>query len=232
MAGAALAAQTACNSNFGLPDSGTEQAEHTTDLWRLYFLIALGIGALVWLLIIWSVVRYRRRSDAMPKQTMFNIPLEIVYTVVPLVIVGFLFVATLQTLNQVSALADEPDLTVEVTGFQWQWRFVYPERNIDTIGQTDDPAELVLPEQATVRIELTSADVIHSFWVPEFMIKRDAIPGQPNAFDMAVTDAGFYDSGRCVEYCGLNHDQMSFNVRVLPQAEFETWAADNRAGTP
>lgn len=193
---------------------------------------ALGVGALIWALIAWSVTRYRRRSDDLPKQTLFNLPLEIVYTVAPLLLVGFLFASTVRTIDQVGSIAQNPDLTVEVTGFQWQWRFVYPEQGIDIIGQTGSPAEMVLPQGATVRIELSSVDVIHSFWVPEFMIKHDAIPGQPVRFDMAVTRAGFFDSGRCVEYCGLNHDQMSFGVRVLPPAEFESWATANRGGTP
>jgi cytochrome c oxidase subunit 2 len=214
-----------CNYNFGLPESVTTQGDEVTKLWRIFTSTALVIGILVWGLILWSVVRYRRRSDALPKQTLFNIPVEIVYTTLPLVVVAFLFTATMRTTAEVNALSADPDLTVEVTGFQWQWRFNYPEHGIDIVGQTGRPAEMVLPEGATVRVVLSSTDVIHAFWLPEFLIKRDAIPGRVTQFDMQVTRSGTFDSGRCAEYCGLNHDDMIFTVKAVPQAEFDSWAA-------
>lgn len=212
-----------CNYSFGLPESATEQGNQVTDLWRIFTSTAIVVGGLVWGLILWSVLRYRRRSDELPKQTLFNIPLEVAYTLIPLVIVAFLLAATIRTTNQVTALTSEPDLTVEVTGFQWQWRFTYPEHGIDIVGSPGQPPELVLPLNATVRVELTSTDVIHAFWVPEFMVKWDAIPDRTFAFDMQMTSAGFFDSGRCAEYCGLNHDSMNFGVRVLPEPEFNDW---------
>lgn len=214
-----------CGYNFGLPESVTEQGDDITGLWRLFTSVAIVIGILVWGLILWSVVRYRRRSDELPKQTLYNIPVEVAYTTIPLVIVAVLFISTTRVIDSVNARVEDPDLTVEVTGFQWQWRFEYPEEGVTVVGETDRPAEMVVPQGATVRLKLTSTDVIHAFWLPEFMIKRDAIPGRVTEFDMTVTQAGIFDSGRCVEYCGLNHDDMRFTVRSVPQAEFDSWAA-------
>jgi cytochrome c oxidase subunit 2 len=215
-----------CNSNFGMPESVTEQGDTVTELWRFFALTAAGVGALVWGLILWSIVRYRRRSDELPKQTLFNIPMEILYTTVPLVLVAVLFTVSMRATEQVNSRVENPDVTIDVTGFQWQWRFGYQEEGVEIVGQTDEPAEMVVPVGATVRVNLTSTDVIHAFWLPEFMIKKDAMPFRVNEFDMKVTTAGTFDSGRCVEYCGLNHDDMRFTVRAVPQGEFDAWVND------
>lgn len=228
VAASGLLLLSGCSYNFGLPESVTVQGDEVTRIWRIFTSIALVIGLLVWGLILWSVIRYRRRSDELPKQTLYNIPIELVYTTLPLLVVAFLFSVTMQGVDRVNALASDPDLTVEVTGFQWQWRFNYPEHGIDVVGEVDRPAVMVLPEGATVRVVLSSTDVIHAFWLPEFLIKRDAIPGRVTQFDMKVTQTGTFDSGRCAEYCGLNHAQMNFTVEAVPQAEFDAWAAANR----
>ncbi len=149
--------------------------------------------------------------------------MEILYTVVPLILVGVLFTVSIRGTETVNALAASPDLTIDVTGFQWQWRFDYQQEGVDVVGETEAPAEMVVPVGATVRINLTSTDVIHAFWLPEFLIKTDAIPHRVNEFDMTVTKAGTYDSGRCAEYCGLNHDKMRFTVNAVSQSEFDDW---------
>jgi cytochrome c oxidase subunit 2 len=228
----ALVTLAGCNSNFGLPEIASDQGAEVARLWRLFFLAALGVGGLVAGLILWSALRYRRRSDELPKQTLFNIPLEVTYTVIPLVIVAILFASTMRATSKVNELAPDPDLVVEVTGFQWQWRFNYPDQGVDIIGATDQPAEMVVPVGSTVRVLLTAADVIHAFYVPEFGVKRDAIPGRETPFDMKVTRAGTFTSGRCAEYCGLNHDKMSFTVRAVPRDEFDSWAAGQTGGRP
>lgn len=215
---------TGCSSNFGLPEAASEQAADTVQLWRLFFITAMAVGGLVAGLILWSALRYRRRSDELPKQTLFNIPLEVTYTLIPLVIVAILFTSTMRATSKVNELAPDPDLVVEVTGFQWQWRFNYPKQAVDIVGELERPAQLVVPVGATVRVLLTATDVIHAFYVPEFAVKRDAIPGRVTPFDMTVTRPGTFESGRCAEYCGLNHDKMSFTVRAVSQAEFDAWA--------
>jgi cytochrome c oxidase subunit II len=224
MAALCLIVLSGCNYNFGMPESVTEQGDAVVETWRFFSLAAAGVGILVWGLILWSVVRYRRRSDELPKQTLYNIPMEILYTTIPLMLVAVLFTVSIRGTQVANARSENPDLTIDVTGFQWQWRFDYRDMDAEVVGQTDTPAEMVVPVGATVRINLTSTDVIHGFWLPEFMIKKDAIPHRVNEFDMTVTAAGTFDSGRCVEYCGLNHDDMIFTVRAVSQAEFDAWA--------
>lgn len=229
LAPAALLMLGGCRSNLGLLPPASRQALDVSRLWRLFFLVALAVGVGVWGLIAWAVVVYRRRSDELPKQTPFNIPLEIVYTIVPLIIVGFLFAATMRVTGRTQNLSRNPDLVVEVTAFQWQWRFRYPGQNVEVLGQTGGPAEMVLPVGATVRMVLTSADVIHAFFVPNFMVKRDAIPGRTTTFDLKVTRSGTF-TGRCAEYCGLDHDRMTFTVRAVSRSEFDAWAGAQRQG--
>jgi len=220
-------------SNFGMPPSGSANGPAVHNLWRLFVVVAGAVGAVVWGLIAWSVIAYRRRSEELPKQTHFNIPIEVAYTAIPVVIVIFLFATTLSTLAKTERLSSRPDLVIEATSFQWQWRFHYPDRGVDVVGQTNHPAEMVLPAGATVRIVLTSADVIHAFFVPEFVVKHDAIPGRRTTFDIKATRPGVFDSGRCTVFCGLNHDRMTFSVKVLSRSEFESWMAANQtARTP
>ena len=227
MASAGLVVLAGCGPNFGLPESVTEQGDATTDVWRFFTLAAALVGGLVWALIIYAAFRFRRRSDVLPKQTLVNIPMEILYTTVPLILVAVLFTVSMKGTEVVNARSENPDVTIDVTGFQWQWRFDYQDEGVDIVGETDLPAELVVPVGATVRINLTSTDVIHAFWLPEFLIKKDAIPHRMNEFDMNVTKAGTFDSGRCAEYCGLNHDDMRFTVRAVTQSEFDEWVGQN-----
>jgi len=216
------------NSNFGMPKSATVVGGETARLWRLFFIVAVAVGIFVWGLIAWSVIAYRRRSGELPKQTHFNIPMEVAYTVVPVVMVIFLFAATMSTLGKTQKQSSHPDLVVETTGFRWQWRFHYPEQNVDVVGATGRPPTMVVPTGTTVRIVLTSADVIHGFFVPEFMIKHDAIPGRRTSFDLKIPKPGKFDSGRCTVFCGLDHDRMSFSVQAVSPAEFKAWAASNK----
>jgi len=218
-------------ADFGLPSSVSSQGEEVAHLWRLFATVALVIGLLVWGLIGWSVIAYRRRGDELPKQTHFNIPIEIAYTAIPFVIVAFLFAATMRGLTNIERKSSRPDVVIEVTGFQWQWRFHYPNQGINVVGTTDQPAEMVVPAGAKVRVSLTSTDVIHAFYVPEFLVKHDAIPGRRTQFDLEVTETGNFPSGRCAEFCGLNHDRMTFTVRALPRAEFDAWASSASAAS-
>jgi cytochrome c oxidase subunit 2 len=145
---------------------------------------------------------------------------------VPLVIVAVLFAATLRTEARVSEVAGRPDLEIEVVGFQWQWQFTYENLGVVVVG--DDPAnrpELVLPAGAKVRFVLRTNDVVHSFWVPGFLYKRDLIQGVDNVIDVDVDRVGTYD-GRCAEFCGLDHYRMTFTVRVVEPDEFDQWLVD------
>lgn len=217
----------ACGSGpgFGAPDPASREAEDTLDLWRGSVWTALAVGALVWALVVWSVLRYRRRNDDLPSQAPENIPLEIAYTVAPILIVAVLFGFTVLTQERVTALEAEPDVVVEVTGFQWSWEFAYPELDVVVESDATEVPRLVLPVGATVRFELRSTDVNHSFWVPEFLTKRDLIPGLENRLDVEVTREGTW-TGRCAEFCGLDHWRMAFAVEAVPQAEFDAWVEE------
>ncbi|CAN5863729.1 cytochrome c oxidase subunit II [soil metagenome] len=215
--------------SFGAPEPRSTQGESILDLWRGSIIAALLVGALVWGLIIWSVLRYRRRDDDVPDQTPENIPIELFYTIIPVLIVAGLFFFTVAVERDVTDTVDDPDLTVEVVGFQWQWQFTYPDEDIVITGEaTGYPPELVLPIGETVRFELMAADVNHSFWVPDFLYKRDLIPGVDNEIDVEVTEAGTY-TGRCAEFCGLDHYKMNFTVRAVSPDEYDTWVDERQA---
>lgn len=225
-----LGALGACSDgpDFGVPDPVTEQGRDIAELWHGSAVAGLVVGAVVWGLIIWSVVRYRRRSDALPSQTPHNIPLEVFYTVVPLLVIAGLVAFTIPTQDRITHVDEEPDLVVDVVGFQWSWEFRYPQHDVvvRTAGSdVDDRPELVLPVGQVVRFDLVTRDVVHSFWVPEFLAKRDLIPGVDNAVQVRIEEEGTW-RGRCAEFCGLDHWKMLFEVRAVPAEEFERWLAD------
>jgi len=229
-AGAALAlllSTTACDARFGFPEARSEQGRTILGLWRFSFIVAAVVGGLTLGLILWSVFRYRAKDDEhIPRQTELHLPLEILYTVVPLVIVAVLFGVTFRAQRDIDRKATGDVLLVEVTGFQWQWRFHYPQQAVTLVGgptapEVADPGPtLVLPVGRPVRVVLTSTDVIHAFWVPDFLFKKDNIPGRRNEFELTVRDAGSY-VGRCAEFCGLNHDRMTFKVQAVPAEQFD-----------
>jgi len=184
---------------------------------------------------VFAVVRYRRRSDMLPPQFHGNNLLEVVWTVVPLLIVATLFVLTWGVLTRVDAHADNPRVTVNVIGFQWQWQFTYQGERVPlaagqkpqdlTIkGTIAKPPVMYLPVGEPIRFNAEGQDVIHSFYVREFLFKRDAFPGHVNTFDLTITKPGDY-GGQCTEYCGLAHQAMRFTVRAVSRPEFEAWLA-------
>lgn len=215
-------------NNDGLPSPLTEQADTIAELWSVFVVISLAVFALIVFLILYVSVRYRRRDDKLPPQTHYRIGIEIAYTVIPLLLIAALFVVTLRTIRTVEATTNSPDLVVDVIGFQWQWQFTYPDSGVVIIGDDDtDPPELVLPSGSSVRFNLESRDVIHSFWIPGFLFKRDLIPGSPSSFDVDVLDeTGFYDSGACAEFCGLYHGRMTFTVRIVTASDFDSWLVE------
>jgi cytochrome c oxidase subunit II len=197
-----------------------------SDLWRGGVMTALVVGAIVLSLIIFTVLRYRRRGrDDEPSQRQYVIPLEIVYTIIPIVIVLVLFGFSWVVQDKVDALSKNPDVTIDVQGFQWQWQFHYRDEDITVTGVPDHRPVMVLPVNETIRLVLTSRDVIHSFYVPGFLFKRDVIPTITNQFDLQVEKAGTY-RGYCAEFCGLNHARMTFTVHAVSKAEYDDWVAE------
>lgn len=228
-----------CSSTLGAPDAVTEQGDEFVALWRGFLVTAAVIGLIVYGLIVYVVVRYRRRAgddpDHVPSQHQYQVPLEIAYTIVPIVIVAALFAVTVVGENRITRTDPNPDLTVQVVGFQWQWQFNYTDvggsgpTGVSVSGSAETTPELVLPVGRTVRFDLVANDVNHSFWVPEFLQKRDLIPGVDNHIDIEVTEPGQW-VGRCAEFCGLDHWQMDFDVRAIPADEFDAWLDGQRAG--
>lgn len=224
-------AAASCSTRGGVPEPATRQGQDVLDLWRIVLGAGIAVGLLVAGLILWSVVRYRRPRGAsasdLPKQVREHLPIEVFYTVVPLLIVALLFGLTLRTQRRVTRLSPTPGLTVEVTGFQWGWRFRYPAQSVTVVGDANTPPTLVLPVGTTVRLRLVAADVIHSFFVPAFLVKKDMIPGVDNVLDVRPTEVGHF-GGVCAEFCGLDHMRMTFAVEVVSPAAFEAFAAQQQ----
>jgi cytochrome c oxidase subunit 2 len=217
-----------CSLDFGGNEGATRQGRDIFGLWQGSVVVALIVGGLVWGLIVYAVLRYRRRNDEVPTQRQYLIKLEIFYTIVPIVIVAILFGFAFRTQNEVDALSPDPDLVVEVQGFQWQWQFRYRDEDVTITGVPDKDPTMVLPVNRTVRLNLTTPDVIHSFYVPEFLFKRDVIPGVTNKVDITARDKGTY-TGKCAEFCGLDHARMTFEVKAVSMADYRTWIADQQA---
>jgi cytochrome c oxidase subunit II len=233
---AALLLLSACSQadqdqvgRLGMPEGITDRAPYIYDLWQGAWLAAILVGILVWGLIGWACFAYRRRShDEIPVQTRYNLPLEILYTVAPIVMVLVFFYYTVTTQNQVleEVSAEEADHNIEVVGQQWSWTFNYLEddaldgsTSVYETGTTAEQPTLVLPVGETVHVDLTSPDVIHSFWVPAFLFKLDVVPGRTNSFSFTPTREGEF-VGRCAELCGAYHSRMLFNLQVVSAEEF------------
>lgn len=213
---------------FGAPDPKSEQGESIFSLWQGFFVTAIAVGLLVWGLLIFVILRYRRRDDTIPGQNPYNIPIEILYTVAPVVLVAVLFGFSVAAENDATRIEPDPVAHIDVVGFQWSWQFVYTDEDITITGEPGEPPEMVIPVGRPVELRLVSADVNHSFWVPDFLSKRDLIPGVDNEISITPTETGSY-VGRCAEYCGLDHWLMNYSVRVVPDNEYEAWLDDQQA---
>ena len=214
-----------------VPQPATRQGQTIADLWVVFAIAAAIVGVIVWGLVTWSIVRYRRRGEGLPPQTPGNIVAEVIWTVLPIVTVVALFVLTFRATNAIETPDAQPTVQVEVNAFTWQWSFHYTDGGVTIVGAPDAPPELVVPVGEPIRVTITSTDVDHSFYVPAFLFKRDAIPGHPTSFDFTVVAPGTY-GGQCAEFCGLHHDTMRFTVRAVGRPEFDAWLAAQRSAAP
>jgi cytochrome c oxidase subunit 2 len=225
-------AETAAQwGRFGLPEAASNRAPFIGNLWVGAWVASLVVGVFVWGLIVWVMIRYRKRQpDEQPRQTRYNLPLELLYTLVPFLIIGVLFFYTVQAQNGVAAKETvNPVTTVNVIGQKWSWTFNYMEAQNPAVGAVvheagtiDKIPDLYLPVDKPVRFNLASADVIHSFWVPAFYFKLDVIPGRHNSFDITPDKIGVY-SGKCAELCGTYHAAMLFTVHVVTEQEYTAY---------
>ncbi|WP_072688472.1 aa3-type cytochrome oxidase subunit II [Rhodococcus marinonascens] len=260
---------------FGWPSGVTPQATRMRELWTWSIIAALAMGALVWGLIFWAVIFHRKKKDSpeFPRQTAYNVPLELAYTAVPFVIISVLFYFTVVVQSHVLEKTDNPDVVVDVTAFQWNWKFgyrsidlgdgagrydgvdqaaqaavqpkpveegelpgplhgKYPQDlsylrydTIETVGTSEEIPILVLPTGKRIQFDLASADVIHAFWVPEFLFKRDVLPNpkenhSDNVFQISEIEREGAFVGRCAEMCGTFHSMMNFEVRAVTPEKF------------
>ena len=207
--------------SFGAHTGATSQGRSTFHLWQGFFIAGLIVGVVVFVLLIWAVFRYRRRSDAIPRQSQYHTLTEIIYTVVPILLVLGLFVATVVVENKVTAVEPHPSTSVDVYAFQWGWEFKYPN-GVRIIGQTTAAPTMVIPTGETVRVTLRSLDVLHGFYVPAFNFSRYASPGYYTQFDLNVLHSGVF-RGQCTQLCGLYHSIMFFNVRSVSPQNYRAW---------
>ena len=219
---------------FGWPIGVTPEATQMQTLWTWSAVAALIVGVLVWGATAWTVAFHRKRAgeSELPRQFQYNLPLELVLTVIPLIIVAVLFYFTVVVQNNVTRDATGDELKVDVTAFQWNWEFAYPETRapngqpVSTVGTTSSVPILVLPTDRPIAFTQQSQDVIHSFWVPDFLFKRDVFPypeanDQKNTWVIQRIDHPGAFVGRCAEFCGAYHSMMNFEVRALPPNLFD-----------
>ena len=215
----------------------TNHTDRIMDLWVNSWIAALVVGVITWGLMIWCIVAYRRRKGTVgfPRQNSFNLPLEVFYLTIPLFMVLVFFYFTDRDQQAIDNRAEPADVVVDVRGKQWAWDFNYKKGDViredvheagvqaHLTGEAVDKEKLptlYLPVNKSVDVELNARDVIHSFWVPAFLQKRDMIPGKTNYIRFTPTKEGTYD-GKCAELCGEYHSEMLFRVKVVSDAEFQ-----------
>lgn len=228
-----------------MPDPASAQGEHTLSLWQGAWIAAWVTGIVVWGLIFYVIWKYRRRSATeIPVQTRYNLPLEILYTVAPVMMVIVFFAHTVETQNAILDEDIKVDNTIEVVGQQWSWtfnhgigthdaeanedvrdeRYAYEEYTYE-VGTASYIPTLVLPVDQTTRFNLYSPDVVHDFGVPGFLMKMDVIPGRVNHYAITPTRIGTY-AGKCYELCGVSHSRMLFNVEVVSQDDYAEYVEE------
>jgi cytochrome c oxidase subunit 2 len=233
---AMIAAVTAVVTLVGgcLPAPATTEAQHTADLYRVFAGVAAVVAVIVIGLTLYAIVRYRARGDdeALPAQVRGSTRLEAVWTGIPLVTVAVLFALTVVVLNGFDdATRATASVDIRVTAFRWGWRFEYPTEGVRVEGVREPGPVVDVPVGETIHVSLVGNDVIHSFFVPQFLFKRDAIPGRVNEFAFTVDAPGTY-RGQCAEFCGVYHSQMPFTIVGVSRPDYEAWVAARKAATP
>ena len=214
----------------------TNHTDRITGQWVTSWTVLWGVGIVAWGLMIWALIVYRRRKGetGLPVQLRYNNPIETLFTVVPLILVLGFFAFAARDLAAIEEPIANPDVTIEVVGKQWSWDFNYVNDNVfysgiqsqfdGELGSEAALPTLYLPVNKSVQIDLYSRDVIHSFWVVDFLYKKDLFPGRTNHMYFTPQVEGTY-KGKCAELCGEYHSMMLFNVKVVSQAEYDAQMA-------
>ena len=225
---------TGCTANeaffFDLPEPTTQEGPTVVNLWQGSWIAAWAVGIITWGLMLWAAFAYRRRrkNDGIPAQTKYNLPLEVLYTIVPLIMILGLFVFTARDQTEILAMENDQSETINVVGFRWSWAFNYLDEQTYDVGTPEALPTLWVPVNEKIKFELSSPDVIHSFWVIDWLFKMDVIPGKVNEFELTPTKEGTF-IGRCAELCGTYHSQMIFNVKVVSREEFDAHMEELRS---
>ena len=203
------------------------QGQDVHQLFITIMIIAAPVFVAVEGILIWCIFRYRKRDDVPARQSTGGGRALGVFFAIPAVIVAILFPFGESTLMAIEQRVT-PQVQIRVEGFQWEWTFLYLNEGIFESGKTlVRPAIMELPVDEPVQIQLTSRDVIHSFFVPDLLFKRDAIPGRTSTFEFTPTQLGTYHS-QCAEFCGLWHSRMTFEVRVVTAVDYQAWIKQQR----
>jgi cytochrome c oxidase subunit 2 len=213
-------------SGLGFPKGITSVNDESLSLWQGAWIAAAVVGVFTLILILWPAVFHRAKAGKgeFPKQTQYNIPVEVLYTIIPLIIVAVLFYFTAVKENKITDKTSPVKHEISVEGIQWSWQFAYPEAGPSAVvtGIPAQPPTLYIPLGEKVRFTLTSNDVIHGFWIPAFMIQMQNLPGETNHLQFTANKLGEYP-GRCNILCGRNHSQMLFKVKVVTPAQYQSY---------
>jgi cytochrome c oxidase subunit 2 len=221
-------------SGLGYPKNVSSVNDTSLSLWQGAWITAGVVGVITLILILWPAI-FHRKNDAtkgeFPKQTQYNIPIEIIYTIIPFIIVAVLFYFTATKESKIVDLKTPAQHEISVEGIQWSWQFAYPEAGKDAVvtGTPENPPTLYMPQGESVRFTITSNDVVHGFWIPAFMIQMQNLPDRTNHIQFTANKLGTYP-GRCNILCGRNHAQMIFKVKVVTPEQYQKYLETLKAG--
>ena len=213
-------------SGLGYEEGVTSVNDISLSLWQGAWIAAAVVGVFTLILILWPAVFHRAKASKgeFPKQTQYNVPVEVAYTIIPFIIVAVLFYFTAVKQTEIVEKTTDYKHEILVDGFQWSWQFSYPEAGPKAVvtGTPANPPTLYVPLGEKVRYTITSNDVVHAIWIPAFMIQMQNLPGVTNHLQFTAKKLGTYP-GRCNLFCGRNHAQMLFTVKVVTPAEYKTY---------
>ena len=213
-------------SGLGYEEGVTSVNDISLSLWQGAWIAGGVVGVFTLILILWPAVFHRAKASKgeFPKQTQYNVPVEVAYTIIPFIIVAVLFYYTAVKQTEIVEKTSNYKHEILVDGFQWSWQFSYPEAGPKAVvtGTPAQPPTLYIPLGEKVRYTITSNDVVHGFWIPAFMIQMQNLPGVTNYLEFTANKLGTYP-GRCNILCGRNHSQMLFSVKVVTPAEYRTY---------
>jgi cytochrome c oxidase subunit 2 len=221
-------------SGLGFPKNTSSVNDTSLSLWQGAWITAGIVGVFTLILILWPAIFHRKNDEKkgeFPKQTQYNIPIEVLYTIIPFLIVAVLFYFTATKETKIVDLKTPAQHEISVEGIQWSWQFGYPEagKNAVVTGTPENPPTLYLPQGESVRFTITSNDVVHGFWIPAFMIQMQNLPDRTNHLQFTANKIGTFP-GRCNILCGRNHAQMIFKVKVVTPEQYQKYLNSFKVG--